>query len=111
MGSASGNPDNLVGWSIGRRKWTAKQIVAIVPDLGQVLPSLLGKLREGGLVQENDTAPDAFKQLSAIPGGEPSWSPTQLGEKILGFYAEAGAEGIQDPGGNPGQNPGAISMQ
>ena len=26
MGAASGDPDNPVGWSIGRRKWTIKQI-------------------------------------------------------------------------------------
>jgi hypothetical protein len=131
MGAASGDPDNPVGWSIGRRKWTTKQINGVAPDLQQVLTSLLGELREGGLVQENDTAPDAFKRLSAnvakqvndqagqmrrrnqvgpinlqpatIPSGDPTWSPTELGEKILGFYAEAGAEDSQDPDGHPGQ--------
>lgn len=131
MGAASGDPDDPMGWSIGRRKWTTKQINGVAPDLRQVLTSLLGELREAGLVQENDTAPDAFKRLSAdvakqvndqagqmqrrnqvgpirlqattIPSGEPTWSPTELGEKILGFYAEAGAEDSQDPGGHPGQ--------
>jgi hypothetical protein len=119
-------PDNPKIWSAGRRKWTARAISMVAPDLQQVLPSLLGELRESGLVQENDTAPDAIKQLSddlakqvnqqagqmqrggqtkpitlqptTIGPPEPTWSPTELGEKILSFYAEAGAEDAQDQG-------------
>lgn len=77
-------------------------------------------MRENGLVRENDTTPDVIKQLNdslaqqinkqageiqhggrmkpltlqpaSLRRSEPSWSPTELGEKILGFYAEAGAE-------------------
>jgi hypothetical protein len=113
-------PDNPKIWSVGRRKWTTRQISAVMPEIDQVLGSLLGELRESGLVRENDTAPDAAKSLgedlarqvnrqadrmqrgrqtrpitlqqSAIRAAEPTWSPTKLGEKILGFYAEAGAE-------------------
>jgi hypothetical protein len=124
-------PDNPKVWSVGRRKWTAGQVIAVVPDLGQVLPSLLGELRESGLAQENDTAPDTAKRLAddlakqvnrqagqmdqgrrmkpitlqqptPMRASEPSWSPTELGEKILAFYAEAAAEDSQDPGGSPG---------
>jgi hypothetical protein len=127
-------PDNSKIWSVGRRKWMAKHIIAVVPDLGQVLPSLLGELRESGLAQENDTAPGALKRLSQdltkqvnsqagqmqrsrkvepiklqeprVWPLDPTWSPTELGEKVLAFYAEAGTEDSHDPGGNPGQDPG-----
>jgi hypothetical protein len=119
-------PDNPKVWSAGRRTWTTWQICAVRPQLQPVLTSLLGELRESGLVQENDTAPDAMKQLSddltkqvnrqagqmqrgqqmkpitlqqaSIRLTEPTWSPTELGEKILAFYAEAGTEDSQDQG-------------
>lgn len=118
-------PDNPKVWAIGRRKWTTHAICATRSDLEPVLPSLLGELQQSGLAQENDTAPEAIKRLSSdfvkqvnkqgqmqrrdqskaitirestIRVPEPSWSPTELGEKILGFYAEAGAEDSQDPG-------------
>ena len=106
-----------------------------MPEIEQVLPSLLGELRESGLAQENDTAPDTAKrladdltkQVNRQPGqmdygrrmkpitlqqpapmqaSEPSWSPTLLREKILAFYAEAGAKDSLDPGEHPGQDPG-----
>jgi hypothetical protein len=116
-------PDNPKVWSVGRRKWTTRQISAVRPDLQPVLGSLLGELRESGLAQDNDTAPAAIKRLSGdltkqvnrqagqmqrsrrnkpmtlqestIQLPDPTWSPTELGEKILGFYAEAGAEDSQ----------------
>lgn len=119
-------PGNPKFWSIGRRKWTTRLICAVRPDLQSVLPSLLGELRESGLAQENEIVPDAIKRLSddlmkqvnrqagqmqrskqnkpitlqqsTIRLPEPTWSPTELGEKILGFYAEAGAEDSQAPG-------------
>lgn len=122
-------PDNPIDWSVGRRKWNTWEICAVMPEIEPVLPSLLGELRESGLVKENDTAPDAIQQLgkqvteqmnrqagqmrtgqpvqqiresSVTPNmrrlSEPTWSPTELGEKILGFYAEAGAEDSQDQG-------------
>ena len=109
--------------------WRTRQISAVMPEIEPVLASLLGELRESGLVQENDTAPDAVKSLSedlakqvnrqtgehtewlahdrsansrssraCDQTPEPTWSPTELGEKILGFYAEAGAEDSQDQG-------------
>jgi hypothetical protein len=119
-------PDNPKVWSVGRRMWGTGAICAVMPEIEQVLPSLLGELRESGLAKENDIAPDAIEQLGKqmtqqvnrqagqIRGGrkpdqirmssvmpdmrrlsESTWSPTELGEKILGFYAEAGAEDSQ----------------
>jgi hypothetical protein len=116
-------PGNPKVWSVGRRKWRTVEISAVRPHLGLVLGSLLGELRASGLVEENDTAPDAIEQLgkqvtqqmnrqagqmstgqrvqqinasSVTPNryqlSEQTWSPTELGEKILGFYAEAGSE-------------------
>jgi hypothetical protein len=113
-------PDNPKVWSVGRRKWTAPQIRAVRPKLQPVLPSLLGALQQHGLADQNDTVPDALKKLSddlaqqvnrqagqmqrgqqmepitlqqpTIRRVEPIWSPTDLGEKVLGFYGEAGAE-------------------
>jgi hypothetical protein len=117
-------PDNPKDWTAGRRKWGAAQIIAARPHLGLVLGSLLGELTVSGLVQANDTTHETTKRLSedmakqvnrqggrmqrgrsmkpltlqatAIPGPETSWSPTELGEKVLGFYAEAGTEDSPD---------------
>jgi hypothetical protein len=92
-------------WSAGPRKWTIREITATMPHIQPVLSSLLGELRGKGLAQDNDTAPDAIKrfteslslgQAPAIRPYEPSWSPTELGEKALAFYAEAGADRIQE---------------
>ena len=119
-------PDNPKFWSAGRRTWTARQVCEVRAELQPVLTSLLGELRERGLAQENDTAPDAIKRLSddltkqvnrqagqmqrgqqtkpitlqqpRIRLAQPTWSPTELGEKILAFYAEAGTEDSQDQG-------------
>jgi hypothetical protein len=124
-------PDNPKVWSVANRNWMTWHISAARPRLEPVLPSLLGELRERGLVRENDTTPNAIKRLSddvakqvnrhagqksdgrqakpltlqpfTFQDYEPRWSPTELGEKILGFYAEAGAEDSQDPGGHPAQ--------
>jgi hypothetical protein len=37
-------------------------------------------------------------QQTTIRHSEPTWSPTELGEKILAFYAEAGTEDSQGQG-------------
>lgn len=112
--------NDLKVWSAGERIWTTQQIINEKPGLQQVLASLLGELRVSGLIQENDTAPAMVKRLGdelvekvnqqaeRMEGGnftpqvridqttlqavEAGWSPTELGEKILGFYAEAGAD-------------------
>lgn len=106
------------GAEVHNRKWTWWQIRSIMPEIEPILASLLGELRESGLIAANDTAPDttaaALRQLNmqlnemADSGGQlkkfekrktrlatPSWSPTELGEMILGFYAEAVGRGHQ----------------
>jgi hypothetical protein len=117
-------PDNPKFWLAGRRTWTTKEICVVKPHLEPVLSSVLGELRESGLAQENDTAPDAVKQLGDDLAGqvnrqaghmnngknmkpitlqpatiglpEPTWSPTELGEKVLAFYVEAGVGDSQE---------------
>jgi hypothetical protein len=114
--------------------WKTEQIRAVMPEIQPVLSNLLGELRESGLAQENDTAPDVARQLRdhlteqinnhaeqmqrtqgvrpiklkmrRFRRAYPTWSPTELGEKVLGFYAEAGAEDSQNPGGHPGPESG-----
>jgi hypothetical protein len=113
-------------WSPGRRIWTSPQICAVRPQLRPVLTTLLGTLQRHGLAAQNDTAPEVLKQLSddltqqvnrqagqmqsgrmmkpitlqkpRVRDVEPNWSPTELGEQVLGFYLEAGVEAeITDP--------------
>lgn len=116
-----GDADNPKMWSIGRRKWTARQIIEARPQLRPVLTSLLGTLERHGLAAENDTAPDGLAQLSkdlakqvnqhagkmqrsrqarpltlreaTVRNLAANWSPTELGETILGYYRLAGEEG------------------
>jgi hypothetical protein len=118
-------------WAVGNRIWATPEISSVMPEIKPVLASLLGELRESGLAKENDTAPGVAKQVRdylteqvnnqaeemqrtqrvgpiklkkrRIRHAKPTWSPTELGETILGFYGEAGAEDSQDPGGHPGQ--------
>lgn len=129
----SERPDNPKVWSIGRRKWTARQIVAARPQLRPVLTTLLGTLQRHGLATENDSAPEVFEQLgkdlvkqvnrqtrqmqrgeqprpvtlpeTTVQRAGPSWSPTELGETILDYYRLAGEE-ITDALG-PGQPEGS----
>jgi hypothetical protein len=82
----SGRADSPKVWSTGRRNWATWHINALMPDSEPVLSNLLGELRERGLIQELNTAP------TTTPTLEPIWAPTELGETILGFYAEPGAE-------------------
>jgi hypothetical protein len=117
-------PDNPKVWSIGRRKWMARQIVAVRPQLRPVLTSLLGTLQRHGLAAENDNAPEGLEQLNknlvqqvnrqagqmqrgrqarpvtlreaTVRVSGPSWSPTELGETILDYYRLAGEEETAD---------------
>ena len=43
---------------------SGRPMIAARPEIEPVLPSLLGELRERGLAQENDTAPEAVKRLT-----------------------------------------------
>ena len=115
-------PDNPKVWAIGRRKWTACQIVAARPQLRPT--TLLGTLQRHGLATENDSAPEVLEELSKdlvkqvnqqagqmqrsqqakpvilretrVRSVQPSWSPTELGETILSYYRLAGEEEITD---------------
>lgn len=117
-------PDNPKVWAVGRRKWTARQIVEARPQLRPVLTTLVGTLQRHGLAIENDSAPEVLEELSKdlvkqvnqqagqmqrsqqakpvilretrIRSVQPSWSPTELGETILDYYRLAGEEEIMD---------------
>ena len=82
----SGRADGPIVWSVAGRSWMTWHINALMPDSEPILINLLGELRERGLIREMHTAPEPTPML------DPIWAPTELGEKILGFYAEAGAE-------------------
>jgi len=126
------HPDDPKVWSVGRRKWTERKILATRPQLSPVLTSLLGTLQRHGLAAENGSVSGALEQLSkdlvkqvnrqagdmqrnrsqptrpitlretTVRNVEPSWSPTELGEKVLEYYWLAGEEEITNALG-PGQ--------
>jgi hypothetical protein len=101
-------------WPIERRTWTVRQIRDVRPALAPALTGLLGTLRAHGLVEEVDSGPKIAQQLSEdlarqinrepesdptrnihapnIPGVETSWSPTEHGVRVLGFYELAASE-------------------
>lgn len=105
-----------VEWMIGHRKWTGPQIIAVRPQLQPVLTGVAGTLVRHGLAEQTDRRIEEMEQITRNlqqqardadgvafraprptsprmqPGMERSWSPTELGEKVLGFYAEAGAD-------------------
>ena len=111
---AGSRPGDPKVWSIGWRKWTARQVCIARPQLSSVLPLLFGTLRRHGLATENDDSAKALEQLgkdlvlqvnrraqqnkpvifqeTTIRSAEPNWSPTELGETILGYYQLAGEE-------------------
>ncbi len=59
--------------------------------------------RQGERMQGGGRPMPVRLDQTTVQAVEPTWSPTELGEKILGFYAEAGADDGQDAGGHPGQ--------
>jgi hypothetical protein len=105
------------GWAVGKRIWTTNLIEAARPSLQPVLTSLIGTLQRHGLIVQHDNTATALANYSEAlrketlenevkanqlpPTSElalrgitprPSWSPTELGEHILGFYDEAALE-------------------
>jgi hypothetical protein len=85
-------------WSAGFRIWTAKQLSGARPQLGPALMGLLGTLERHGLARLRDSGPEMAKRLAISLGTErqpsmqaiqPSWSPTELGERVRGFYDDA----------------------
>jgi hypothetical protein len=111
-----GDGPSRSGWVVGRRIWTARAIVAARPQLRPVLTSVTGTLERHGLAVQSDKTLDALgefgylerqfyernipeeaqwyaeRSVSTMDKIVRSWSPTELGEQILGFYEEAGAE-------------------
>lgn len=94
------------------RRWNTTQMCGARPQLRPVLTSLIGTLERHGLVVENDNTIQALERFSeATPKdvaertGEfsrfdwmkiaavPTWSPTELGERVLAYYRLAAAEG------------------
>jgi hypothetical protein len=118
------------GWSAGRRRWTPSEISSFRPQLESMLPGLLGTLQRHGLAVQNDVSSEiverALKELEdnfnsalgktiaagaarpvpmrmplSIPRVETTWSPTELGDQVLQFYKEAGADDIDDQWRSP----------
>ena len=108
-------------WGIGRRKWSAAHVVSVRPQLQSVLAGVAGTLVRHGLAEQNDRRIEVMERITrdlqqmAETGIRPpvstpaaprhtrynmdrSWSPTELGEQVLGFYLEAGAESLDQEG-------------
>lgn len=106
------------GWLAGRRVWTAAQITELKPQLKPALPGLIGTLVRHGLAVENNEAAAALEKIARgferrgkeqarniagsrltaanlqphipkVPRIVQTWSPTERGEQILGYYREA----------------------
>jgi hypothetical protein len=109
-------------WEAGRRIWTAVQIGQARPELRPVVTSLIGTLERYGLAVQNDDTAAVLAEFSkqirkemarnppqrARNGAQllpvmpemttnritpaPSWSPTNLGDQVLGYYQLAATE-------------------
>lgn len=106
-------------WHAGRRVWTAAQVSTVRPQLKPALPGLIGTLVRHGLAVESNEAAAALKEIvqgfehrgkeqarqiragsrltaanlqphiPKVPHIVQTWSPTERGEQILGYYREA----------------------
>jgi hypothetical protein len=114
------SPGSEIVWTVGRRTWKADLIAVVRPELTTVLTGLAGTLIRHGLAQQADRTREAMEQFGkdfqerinrqvagVTRGGgiapphsmqppsisriERTWTPTELGEQVLGFYLEAGA--------------------
>jgi hypothetical protein len=98
-------------------RWAEISIAMVRPQLKEALSGVLGTLQRHGLVVENDSAADAITRLiknieadsraqarNTRPGSQPrplhinpvtpnksTWSVTEFGQRVLGFYQEAAA--------------------
>jgi hypothetical protein len=113
-------PDAPVFWSVGRRVWPTELIPVVRSELAPVLTGLGGTLIRNGLAEQADKTREAIEQIGkefqdrinrqvagvTRAGGiapasalqppkvraiERNWVPTEMGERVLGFYLEAGA--------------------
>lgn len=62
------------------------------PELAPVLPGLAGILVRHGLAEQTDRTRETLEQRPSVGRIERIWSPTELGEQVLGYYLDAGAE-------------------
>jgi hypothetical protein len=122
----SGPRSGRGGWQAGRRIWTADQIRTVEAPLKPALTGLIGTLVRHGLAVENNDAAAALQKtvegferrgreqarqttagarltadrlrphIPEVPRVERTWSPTELGEYVLGLYHEAAGEGERD---------------
>src|SRR5262249_6512474 len=109
-------------WHAGQRVWTEYQIGEVRPTLRPVVVSLMATLQRHGLAVQNDDTPAVLAKYSEAMRAEaarglsgrdqrgnqllprllavkaqqftppPSWSPTELGERVLGYYRLAASE-------------------
>jgi hypothetical protein len=98
-------------WRAEQRIWSARQIGEVRPPLLPVLTSLTGTLQRHGLAAQYDDTPSVLEKYarqfdSAMAGSSaavsehslrnitpaPRWSPTELGERVLGYYELAADE-------------------
>ncbi|HVB45127.1 MAG TPA: hypothetical protein VNF47_20825 [Streptosporangiaceae bacterium] len=109
-------------WHAGQRIWKEYQISQVRPTLEPVVISLIGTLVRHGLAVQNDDTPAVLAKYSEAMRAEaarglagrdhrgnqmlptlqaikarqftppPSWSPTELGERVLGYYQLAADE-------------------
>jgi hypothetical protein len=100
-------------WHVGQRSWTAAQIGEARPALQPVVTSLMGTLMRHDLAAQNDSIPSVLAKYAdeinqhlgrlessmSMPESTvrrilppPSWSPTELGERVLGYYRLAADE-------------------
>jgi hypothetical protein len=115
-----------VDWMIGRRIWREELIVAVRPELRQVLLTIAATLTRHGLAIQVDRTPEALEQVTrelerqinsqanaarrttrvtpptlhipptSVRRAERMWAPTQFGEQVLDYYLEA-AEQEESP--------------
>ena len=112
--------------------WTAWQMKTAAPSLEPILGSLIGTLERHGLIDRNDLTAEALTKFSEASRREsdrrnsvnwdkrqqrlpvigsfeaerivpkPSWSPTTLGEQVLGYYDLASTKyDVQDGAAAP----------
>jgi hypothetical protein len=127
-------------WDAHTRRWTAYEISTSRPKLKPALAGLMGTLVRHGLAVENNEAAGALEEalqgferraqeqaeqiragsritagvlqphIPEVPKIVPTWSPTELGENLLGLYRQAApdkADKGQAPVGSNGTPNGA----
>jgi hypothetical protein len=111
-------------WHPGLRIWSEHAITDARPELSQVLPRVAGTLTRHGLASQVDQTHETVEDLNMqqkwqgadarrgerlfkpvlnsnmITAVVRTWSPTELGEHVLGYYLEA-ADQLADDAGQP----------